>query len=67
MPEIPGVSEHCVLFASSQQDGLCTSTELVNLQNKHTAQNTYSERIPFHPEYATEYAYLLAYPRVFRM
>ncbi len=30
-----------------------------------TRIRTYSERIHFSPEYATEYAYLLAYPRVF--
>ena len=32
-----------------------------------TGIRTYSERIHFSPEYATEYAYSLAYPRVFRM
>eukprot|EP00964_Phaeocystis_antarctica_P079731 scaffold49709_cov60-Phaeocystis_antarctica.AAC.2 len=48
---------------------LCSlgSTPLFAATTPSTRIRTYSERIHFSPEYATEYAYSLAYPRVFRM
>ena len=58
MPEIPGVSEHRVLFASDlEREG---ALGLVNLQNP-------PETFHSSPEYATQYASLLADPRVLPM